>query len=509
MKTRLMAVLLCVMLLVAASAMAESTDWQALYESMTVEELEESQTVLETVLNEKRVAGATLTLADGDLVIAKGKNAQLQPVCDGRELTAKVKMAYTSSDEAVATVQNGRVQGKDAGTATITVEATFEDGAVLTAECGVTVIVPVTSLRATAQKASVLVGSETALADLITVAPENATEQGLVFSCDDTDIIDLAADGTVKGLKAGTVTVNVTSAEQTDTPKTTKLTVVVGQPVTGLELSESSFNVGKGKSHTLTATIAPDDASNTKLAWSSSDPTIAKVSANGQVSGVATGKAVITCETTDGSGLKAEAEVEVITAVNSVKLKSQKLAITKGESETLAVTVLPADATNSTLKWESSNTSVATVDSNGKVTGEKVGTCTITATSTDGTEKTSSMTLYVEPRNPVSVNRITWRTTWGIKDGRVGFEIVNNCQYRKITSVSVEIECKGSYGTRTDYETYKVNIAPGKTGKTKMTYVGGFTSAYTVTVTAYQVTYSDGTVQTISTSDQNSSYFSM
>ncbi len=75
------------------------------------------------------------------------------------------------------------------------------------------------------------------------------------------------------------------------------------------------------------------------------------------------------------------------TSVQSVKLN--KTAITKkvGETEQLTATVLPANATNKNVTWTSSDNTVATVDTNGKVTAKKVGTAKITVTTQDGNKK--------------------------------------------------------------------------------------------------------------------------
>jgi uncharacterized protein YjdB len=70
--------------------------------------------------------------------------------------------------------------------------------------------------------------------------------------------------------------------------------------------------------------------------------------------------------------------------VQSVSLKKGSTSITKGNTETLTATVLPSDASNKSVNWTSSNTSVATVDANGLVTAVEIGTATITATTADG-----------------------------------------------------------------------------------------------------------------------------
>ena len=148
---------------------------------------------------------------------------------------------------------------------------------------------------------------------------------------------------------------------------------------------------------TLTATVDPSDASDKTVTWKSSDASIAAVDANGKVTFVAAGTATITATATNGTDDTADdktATCEVtINAkkvnVESVKLDQPTLTATVGDAAvTLTATVTPDDATDKTVKWTSSNESVATV-ADGVVTFVAAGTATITATAPNGTDDTA------------------------------------------------------------------------------------------------------------------------
>ena len=77
-------------------------------------------------------------------------------------------------------------------------------------------------------------------------------------------------------------------------------------------------------------------------------------------------------------------DAQTTVAVSTIELSQTELSVKIGETTQLSATVLPDNATNKNLKWESSNVDVATVDQSGKVTSVTVGTCTITCSATDG-----------------------------------------------------------------------------------------------------------------------------
>ena len=156
--------------------------------------------------------------------------------------------------------------------------------------------------------------------------------------------------------------------------------------VTGVTLNKAELALSVGGSETLTATVAPKDATNKNVTWKSSNAAIASVDAAGKVTGVAAGEATITVTTQDG-GKTATCKVtvsETTVAVTGVTLNKTTTSLLVGDSETLTATVAPADATNQKVTWKSDKPEIATVDANGKVTGVKAGEATITVTTEDG-----------------------------------------------------------------------------------------------------------------------------
>jgi uncharacterized protein YjdB len=181
-----------------------------------------------------------------------------------------------------------------------------------------------------------------------------------------------------------------------------------------IELNKQSLSLKSGKSETLTATISPENATDKNITWTSSDEKVATVDSNGKVTGVAEGTATITATAADGSEAKGSCTVTVTAStstsnpsgdkgtvdnknvsVKSIKLDKTTANLNNGKTVLLKATVSPSNATNKAVKWKSSNTKVAKVDKNGKVTAVGKGKAKITCTTKDGS-KTASCNIIVK-----------------------------------------------------------------------------------------------------------------
>ena len=160
--------------------------------------------------------------------------------------------------------------------------------------------------------------------------------------------------------------------------------------VTGVTVSPSSASVGIGATTNLTATFAPSNATNQNVNWTSSNNAVATVSASGVVTGVSVGSADITATTVDGSFTSKSTITVVNIPVTGVTVSPNPATVVAGAYIPLAATIAPANATNKTVTWSSSNNAVARVSASGVVSGMSVGTANITATSQDGSFTSSS-----------------------------------------------------------------------------------------------------------------------
>lgn len=219
---------------------------------------------------------------------------------------------WESSNEKVATVENGIVTCKGYGTAEIS--ATTEDGG-FTAVCKVTAerkeILP-TSITLDKADVTMNVGETTKLkAD---VWPTDADNKSVIWNSDNEDIAKVSSDGVVTAVKAGKTKVYATT--QANNLKA-ECEITVLQPVTGIEMDKASISFTYiGETVQLTAKLLPEDASNKNVTWESSDTKVAIVS-KGKVVCTGFGTAVIYAVSADG-GFMATCIINATTGIEGI-----------------------------------------------------------------------------------------------------------------------------------------------------------------------------------------------
>ena len=183
--------------------------------------------------------------------------------------------------------------------------------------------------------------------------------------------------------------------------------IVVNNPirVVGISLNKTSLDLIQGSTETLKATVTPFNAYDKTVIWSSSDSNVATVDSNGKVTAIAPGSTTITAITNDG-GYKTECMVTVTSKITGISLNKTSMSLSRGESEYLTATVSPSDA-DQTVTWTTTNSGVATVDGNGKVTAVAPGTATIIVTTKgEGYSATCKVTVTSKITG-ISLNKTT------------------------------------------------------------------------------------------------------
>ena len=311
-----------------------------------------------------------------------------------------------------------------------------------------------------------------------TVSPSDAQNKAVSWSSSNSSVATVDNSGRVTGVKAGSATITVTTS---DGGKTATCSVTVEAKiinVSGVTLDNAKLEIPVGGEATLAATVAPADATDKSITWTSSDEAVAKVS-GGKVTAVAAGKATITVKTTDG-GKTATCEVTVTTPVASVELSLAETEVKVEGEVTLEATVAPEDATVKDLEWSSSDEAVAKVDATGKVTGVAEGEATITVKTKDG-GKTATCKVTVTPKE-VPVEEVAFEeATVTVTEGESATVSVSFTP-AGATNKAVTYKSSDESVATVDAEGNVSALKPGKATITVTTEDGGKTATCEVTV---------------------------
>lgn len=195
-----------------------------------------------------------------------------------------------------------------------------------------------------------------------TVKPDNASDKTVSWTSSNPAVVAVNDTGVLSAQKEGTAIITANASGKTAT-----CAVTVCIPVSSVTINKTELELFEGETESLVATVLPNNATDKKVSWSSSDTAIATVDDSGLVTAVGMGSATITAK----AGGKDSACYVVINQAPTVTLyNSNKLLILReGETRYLAAHVQPIDAI-SRLEWSSSDPERVTVE-NGAVTGIK------------------------------------------------------------------------------------------------------------------------------------------
>lgn len=331
---------------------------------------------------------STVTLNTNAITVPKGTEFWLYATILPEDADIKV-VDWSSSDETLATVgADGKVTALMPGVVTIT--ATSRD----TGDsdfCVVTIEEAVTSITlATGDSQTLFVGAQFTIVP--EVLPIDAPNKNVTYVSSNESIATVDANGVVTALMGGECDIIVTTEER---QLKALCHITVKEYLSTITLDRTFTYINIGSYTDLIATTTTDTATNKNIVWKTANSGIASVDQTGRVTAVSYGTTVITAVAEDGGGATATCVVQVVEPVTSITLSTNELRMIAGDTYIIGATVLPGNASVKTLKWESTNPAVATVDADGEVTAVAGGKCRIYAYSTDGNNVSAYCTVYV------------------------------------------------------------------------------------------------------------------
>jgi len=292
----------------------------------------------------------------------------------------------------------------------------------------ISLVCPVTSITLTPQQVTMLHGETLKLT--AELAPADAGPHQIGWTSSAPEIASVDEHGVVTAHDLGTVTITAYSLQNPDVSAEATITVE-GVAVSELVLDKSVLNLLVGSTKRINVLVLPDNAYNKRVIWQSSNPEIASVDDQGQVTGVAVGSAVITA-TTESEGLTQTVIVNVQTepvAVTGISLEPKAVYVRSDyfselnpdpnpQVVRLNASVEPLTATHNDVAWSSDAPEVAGVDAMGRVTALRSGTARITAETVEGGYQASGR-VYV-PVISESFDNRNEGDTWGSSTGTAG-----------------------------------------------------------------------------------------
>lgn len=256
---------------------------------------------------------------------------------------------------------------------------------------------------------------------------------------------------------------------------------IVNAQTTGITLKKNEIILGVGYSETLKYNIG-DGLNSSNIVWTSSNSKVATVDSNGKVTAVSNSNGQDVYITASINGYSSTCKITVsddYVATHGISLNKSTLNILINSTDTLIATLNPTNATNKEIIWTSSDNSIATVDTNGKITAKKLGTTIITATSNG-----YSSTCTIKVVDVVALKGITIsKTNLTIKE-KASSKLTINYSPSNATNKKITWKSSNTNVVKVDANGNVSGINPGSATITAVSNDGGHVATCKITVEA-------------------------
>lgn len=328
---------------------------------------------------------------------------------------ADQKVKWSTSDKTKATInQSGQLVAKKNGKVTIT--ATSKSNSKIKKTKKITIKKKsvknnnngsIAKSISIPSKKQISVNKKTKLK--VTYDP-SGSKTGVKFKSSNKKIATVDSDGTVIGHKKGNATITATYTADKNIKAECQIVVTKKIKLKSVSVSPKKVTLKEGEKKTVVATVSPASVSNPKVTWKSSKPKVASVNSNGQITAKKKGNATITAVSKMDSSKKASIKVtvkknnEIVSTIIplSVTANPSEFNMYVGQKKKINITT---GAKN--YKFKSSNKKIVTIDTDGTITGQKVGTTIITATHNADSKLTARITINVSEKKNVKKVQIT------------------------------------------------------------------------------------------------------
>ena len=344
----------------------------------------------------------TLTLEPSEINVKIGSSIIINATVKNskNDIVNNPNIEWKIDDTRIADVDNGVIRGKSIGKTKVIASYTSKDGQSVTNSKDVLVFegdynIPLTSVDFSTNSLNMKINDTEQLS--LNLTPPNGRIESKIFQSSNTSVVMVDSNGLVKAVGVGNAKIEV-NINNSSFVKMIDVSVIDNStPVdTGTNPVSVTINNKKNKINVreyvqLYYSIYPTNVINNTVTWTSSNPSVATVDANGILTGVSSGKATIMVQTNSSPQVIDMFIVEVIDnkKVIDIGLTTTTLNMTVGFQEKLTPIIIPSDATNKELDFIAGDNSIIQLNisadkSTVMITALKSGTTTITIKSSDG-----------------------------------------------------------------------------------------------------------------------------
>ncbi len=305
---------------------------------------------------------------------------------------APTAVTWSSSAPAIASVNGqglvtGIAPGRVVITARSTSDARLSDSATL-------LVLPPRGVFITPAELTIGNGESRTLS--ATVSVEAGLPTNVTWSSNRPAVASVNQQGVVTGVSDGEATITATAVADTSLHATAAVRVM--PVIRNIVVSPATAELGIGQSRTFTAAVTADQGASTAITWSSSDPAVASVNAQGEVTAIALGTVTIRARAVADTTREGTATLTVTPRPVIVTLGTSVLGLTVGRSATLSAVVTADPGLPTGVQWTSRNSSIASVTDQGVVTAHAIGTTYVVASAVADPARQDSARVTVVPQ---------------------------------------------------------------------------------------------------------------
>ncbi len=325
-------------------------------------------------------ASMTLWVGDADTLRAAPEVTATQPQT----------VQWTSDNPAVATVAaSGVVTAVSVGVTKVNAVSTADSRIRGSAEVR---ILPARLVSVTPATSTVSIGGSRTLSAAVTIEPGLST--GVMWRSSDPTIVSVTQAGVVTGVSLGTV--NIVALSLADTVRRFAATVTVTPSVLAVNVTPPAVDVFPGETERVVAGVDVQGDLARTVTWRAVNPAIATVNASGDITGVAPGQAIVRAISTADTTKRADVAVTVRSAP-VLAISPSRATMARDEQRTFLALVNVDAGVDPSVRWRTSDPTVATVSASGVVRAVAVGSATITVISVADTTRRATSAVSVVP----------------------------------------------------------------------------------------------------------------